>query len=200
LGDPPALWFEPLGRPALEADGERALALAALAVAAAADFYAAFSAADPHFLSHVAGQIATPQFPLAEALVLRAGAEDVALVCGTAMPLLAAAQMASIADHMRHVPPGGRAGIVARVRRHSAGVEPGGDGGHYISRVAVVPGRRGAGFGRAAVAEYLSRLGSVPVHLHVRRDNAAAIALYTSLGFVGRTGENYLFPLFSRPA
>jgi len=52
--------------------------------------------------------------------------------------------------------------------------------------VAVAPAERGAGLGRALLESLLAGLrarGARRVHLEVRRSNAAALALYESLGF-----------------
>ena len=55
-----------------------------------------------------------------------------------------------------------------------------------LARVAVEPGSRGRGHGRALVAAALERaraLGFDSVELNVHRDNERAVRLYASLGF-----------------
>ena len=55
-----------------------------------------------------------------------------------------------------------------------------------ILNVAVAPGARRRGTGRALLAESLARLGAAgvwSVYLEVRRSNSAARALYASAGF-----------------
>jgi ribosomal protein S18 acetylase RimI-like enzyme len=56
----------------------------------------------------------------------------------------------------------------------------------HLARVIVRPDVRGQGIGRALVETLLSRAaetGAAVATLNVYRDNAAAAALYTSLGF-----------------
>lgn len=60
------------------------------------------------------------------------------------------------------------------------------DGSGYVDYLAVVPTARGRGIGRAlawTACLELSTLGAEHVHLTVLADNAAARALYRSLGF-----------------
>ena len=73
--------------------------------------------------------------------------------------------------------------------RHAAGEAE-------LLRLAVVPGERRRGIGRALAAEGLARLvreGVQVCHLEVRMDNEPAIALYQRLGFVhiGRRRDYY---------
>ncbi len=61
------------------------------------------------------------------------------------------------------------------------------DGSGYIDFLAVEPGHRGQGLGRALVdhaCHDLFAAGASYAHLTVREDNPAARALYASLGFV----------------
>ena len=64
-----------------------------------------------------------------------------------------------------------------------------------ILSIAVDEGERGAGLGRRLLESLLSRLravGAQRVHLEVRGSNAAALALYESLGFrTSRRRERY---------
>jgi len=66
----------------------------------------------------------------------------------------------------------------------------------HITNIAVAESRRGQGVGRAltwALLQYLSNLGAAYATLEVRESNAAARALYASLGFqaVGRRKRYY---------
>jgi ribosomal-protein-alanine N-acetyltransferase len=64
-----------------------------------------------------------------------------------------------------------------------------------IYRIGVLPGRRGKGFGRRLMVEYLSeakRRGCKRVFLEVREGNIPAVELYRSLGFqVSARRKNY---------
>ena len=69
----------------------------------------------------------------------------------------------------------------------------------YIANVAVAPGARRQGVGRALIAALLERAAELElafVTLEVRPSNAAAIALYSGLGFepVGRRKNYYENP------
>jgi ribosomal-protein-alanine N-acetyltransferase len=65
----------------------------------------------------------------------------------------------------------------------------------YIASIAVDPELRGQGLGRLLLETEMARLhenGARKIGLHVREDNAAAIHLYESLGFVTQdTIPNY---------
>ncbi|GBD10099.1 N-alpha-acetyltransferase RimI [Candidatus Thermoflexus japonica] len=77
---------------------------------------------------------------------------------------------------------GGRVVGYAMVRRFRPGVE-----GWLIANVAVAPEFRGRGIGRALVSaclEYARAHGARWAALQVRADNAPALRLYRSLGFV----------------
>ena len=62
-----------------------------------------------------------------------------------------------------------------------------------VQTIGVAPGAQGRGIGRALLRELLRAGGNRTVHLEVRTDNAAAIALYESEGFerVGRRRHYY---------
>jgi len=65
-----------------------------------------------------------------------------------------------------------------------------------VQTVAVDLGERGRGTGRALLGALVDRVrarGATVVHLEVRADNAAAIGLYTALGFAadGRRRDYY---------
>jgi len=62
----------------------------------------------------------------------------------------------------------------------------------YLAELYVVPGRRGQGLGRAlmeAAIELARREGADHMDLGTGEDDAAARALYESLGFTHRGGE-----------
>ena len=62
----------------------------------------------------------------------------------------------------------------------------------YLEDLYVVPGRRGQGLGRAileAALEVARREGAIEMHLGTSEDDVAARALYESLGFSNRDGE-----------
>jgi ribosomal protein S18 acetylase RimI-like enzyme len=63
----------------------------------------------------------------------------------------------------------------------------------YIDGILVTPARQGHGLGRAATIKALEELKDIPlVDLVTHPDNARAIQLYESLGFViGERTENY---------
>ncbi|MEO7126624.1 MAG: ribosomal protein S18-alanine N-acetyltransferase [Nakamurella sp.] len=52
-----------------------------------------------------------------------------------------------------------------------------------VQTIGVAPAAQSRGIGRALFNELLRAAGGQPVHLEVRTDNAAAIALYESEGF-----------------
>jgi [ribosomal protein S18]-alanine N-acetyltransferase len=57
----------------------------------------------------------------------------------------------------------------------------------YIASIAVDPAYRGQGLGRLlmqSVMQKLAQTGADTIGLHVREDNASAIHLYQSLGFI----------------
>ncbi len=193
-----AFVFEPVGAQALRADRARALRLAELSLSAQPLFYRLIPLSHDAILDSVARQIADPAFDMAEAFVLRGG-EDTALVTDTDVTALASAQMAALMAFLRLVPASAAREFQGQMRAYSASIEPIADTGRYVSRVAVVAGRQGQGLGRRAMAEYLGRVGAMKVHLHAHRDNAAAIALYRSLGFVPRGDASYVFAAFTRP-
>ena len=62
----------------------------------------------------------------------------------------------------------------------------------YLEDLYVVPGRRGHGLGRAILEtalEVARREGAIEMHLGTSEDDVAARALYESLGFSNRDGE-----------
>lgn len=189
--------FEPVTAAALRADPARSLRLAELACSAQAAFCNLFPAPWSEIVNAVAMQIAAPGFDMEHAFALRDG-QDVAIVTGVTMPSLIASQMAAMAALLRLVPGPRKKTFLVRMRAYAAGVEPIRDTGHYVSRLAVAPERQGKGLGRRAMAEYVRQLGSQKAHLHVHRDNAAAIAAYLSLGYVPHSKENYVFPAYTR--
>lgn len=191
--------FEPVTAEALAADRVRALRLAELACSAQPQFYALIAMPRDAILEMVARQIADPAFDMPQAFVLRGG-EDVALVSDIDLSSLARAQMAALMAFLRSAPRDGAREFQIRMRAYSASIEPIDDTGRYVSRVAVADERRGEGLGRRVMAEYLRHAGASSVHLHVHRDNASAISLYRSLGFVRRSDADYVFPAFTRLA
>jgi len=193
-----ALVFEPVGAQALRADRARALRLAELSLSAQPLFYRLIALSRDAILDSVARQIADPAFDMAAAFVLRDGGDDEALVTDTDMAVLASAQMAALMAFLRLVPASAAREFQTRMRAYSASIEPIGDTGRYVSRVAVAAGRQGQGLGRRLMSDYLSRIGAAKVHLHVHRDNAAAIALYRSSGFAPRSDAGYVFAAFTR--
>lgn len=194
---PEAPAFEPVTAAVLRADRVRALRLAELACSAQPVFYELFPVPWPEIVDGVAMQLAEPGFDMEHVFVLRDG-PDVAVVTGVAMPLLPASQMAAMAALLRLVPGPQKKTFLTRMRAYAASVEPIHDTGHYISRVAVAPERRGKGLGRGVVGEYGRRLGPQKVHLHVHRDNAPAVAVYLSLGYVPRSNGDYVFAAYTR--
>jgi [ribosomal protein S18]-alanine N-acetyltransferase len=54
---------------------------------------------------------------------------------------------------------------------------------YEVHTIGVDPGYQGRGIGRRLLGELLNVAGDAVVHLEVRTDNAAAIALYRSVGF-----------------
>ncbi len=194
---PDDLHFECIARGALAEDPARAIALATLCWSASPEFYAVISTDKDALLPAIGRQIGEPGFDMPGVLAMRR-VTDVGLVAGLDLSLLAAGQMAALVALIKHVPQGARTRFTAEMRRHASGVEPVDAEGHYITRVAVAPVCRGEGLGRAMMCEYLSRFAQAEVHLHVRRDNAAAIALYRSLGFVRRSDADFLYPAFAR--
>ena len=194
-----ALIFEPITAETLAADPARALRLAALSWSAQPEFYALIATPREAILDRIARQIADPALDMPEAFVLRGG-EDVALVTSIDLSALARAQMAALMAFLRSAPKDGAREFQMRMRAYSATIEPIDDTGRYVSRVAVADERRGEGLGRQAMSEYLRHAGASSVHLHVHRDNAPAIALYRTLGFVRRSDADYVFPAFTRPA
>jgi len=56
------------------------------------------------------------------------------------------------------------------------------EGGRIVS-IAVRRSCQGLGLGRRLLAQTLTEMGPVPVHLEVRADNASALALYHGSGF-----------------
>jgi ribosomal protein S18 acetylase RimI-like enzyme len=190
-----ALVFETVTASALRADHARALRLAELAVSAQLEFYSHIPLPREVLLDAVARQMAQPAFDMAEVFVLR-GAEDLAMVADIDLAALPTAQMAALTAFLRLVPQ--RASLGERLRAFSAGIEPIADRGRYISRFAVASAVRGQGIGRTALRAYLDRFAATNVHLHVHRDNASAVALYRSLGFVPRSAAGFAFPAYSR--
>jgi ribosomal protein S18 acetylase RimI-like enzyme len=188
------LRFERVTAGALREDCERAGRLAELVWSAGHDFYELFGCNKLETLATIATQIGVPHFDLATALVGRTADGDAALVAGTTMDALSGAQMASMALHLKQVPPTDRAAAVSRFRSYSALLEPIDEGGIYVARVAVASQCQNTGFGKQIMREYLTRFGGGPVHLHVRRDNARAIALYRSVGFTYRSSRDFAFP------
>ncbi|HEX4861805.1 MAG TPA: GNAT family N-acetyltransferase [Rhizomicrobium sp.] len=192
-----ALVFEPVTAEVLRADRARALRLAELSLSAQPEFYRLIPLSRDAILDGVARQIAEPAFDMARAFVLSDGS-DAALITDTDMAMLASAQMAALMAFLRLVPASAKREFQERMRAYSASIEPIDDAGRYVSRVAVASGRQGQGLGRRAMSDYLGRVGAVKVHLHVHRDNAAAIALYRSQGFVPRSDADYVFPALTR--
>ena len=87
--------------------------------------------------------------------------------------------------------------------RLEAGAAPGGGARAYVATLAVRAAYRGRGLGRALVRGVVAGAGEDPgiTHacLHVHEANAAALALYTSLGFeVVGVLPNY-YPRLSPP-
>lgn len=189
--------FEPVTAEALRADHARARHLAELSLSAQPLFYRLIPLSHDAIIDSVARQIADPAFDMAGAFVLSDGG-DAALVTDTDMAVLASAQMAALMAFLRLVPAGDMREFQRRMRAYSASIEPIDDAGRYVSRVAVAAGRQGHGLGRRAMSEYLSRVGTTKVHLHVHRDNIAAITLYRSLGFAPRSDADHIFPAFTR--
>lgn len=189
--------FESVAADALAADPARALRLAGLSWSAQPEFYALIAMKREAILDRIARQIADPVFDMPQAFVLRDG-EDVALVTSIDLASLARAQMAALMAFLRFAPKDGAKEFQMRMRAYSATIEPIDDTGRYVSRVAVADERRGEGLGRQVMSEYLRHAGASSVHLHVHRDNAPAIALYRSLGFVKRSDADYVFPAFTR--
>ena len=164
-------------------------------MSAAEAFYAVVSRDGRAILPALGEQLGAPGFDLSETLVL---SDDSALVAGTALGGLAAAQSAALTHLLRHVPKDARTNFAAEMRRYMQGVEPIEAEGQYVGRVAVAPARRGEGLGRVILSEYLARFAPGSAHLHVRRDNAPAIALYRALGFERRSDRDFLFVAFTR--
>ena len=191
--------FESVTAEALAADPARALRLAALSWSAQPEFYALIAMKREAILDRIARQIADPAFDMPQAFVLRGG-EDVALVTSIDLSALARAQMAALMAFLRSAPKDGAKEFQMRMRAYSATIEPIDDAGRYVSRVAVADECRGEGLGRQVMSEYLRHAGASSVHLHVHRDNAPAIALYRSLGFVKCSDADYVFPAFTRSA
>jgi ribosomal protein S18 acetylase RimI-like enzyme len=190
--------FVPVTAAELRTDPLRAVRLAELAMGAQPLFYRATAIEGGALVEAVARQIAEPGFDMAVAFVLRAGGNDIALIAGLPLAALASAQAASMAALLKLAPASARKQTAAAIKRYAAGIEPIADTGHYVSRVAVVPARKGQGLGRQALSLYLDRLGAVATHLHVHRENAPAIALYRALGFVPRSRGTHIFPAFTR--
>jgi len=67
------------------------------------------------------------------------------------------------------------------------------DNSVYFSNIAILPTHRGHGLGRAAMSFLLAKSGNAPrIDLVTHPENAAALRLYTSLGFtVESRKENY---------
>ena len=66
----------------------------------------------------------------------------------------------------------------------------------YIASIAVDPTVRGQGLGRLLMETVMPKLytnGAQSIGLHVREDNAAAIGLYHSLGFITRHTVPYYY-------
>jgi len=55
---------------------------------------------------------------------------------------------------------------------------------YEVHTIGVDPAYQGGGVGRRLLDELLNFAGGAVVHLEVRTDNAAAIALYRSVGFI----------------
>ena len=185
---------------ALRADPARARHLAALAMSAQPVFYEAFQAERGALVNAVAAQLAEPGFDTELVFALRRDdGADLAVITGLPLAALASAQMASTAALLKLAAAPDRKAVMARLRSYSAGIEAIADDGHYVSRVGVAPESRGRGLARRAMRDYVERLGARKVHLHVRCDNAPAIAVYRSLGYVARSpGAAYVFPAYTR--
>lgn len=191
--------FERIVPEVLQSNLARAKGLAELVWMAGQDFYGGFPQDRDIVLRAIGRQIGSPEFDLADTLVLH-DSEDAALVAGTAVASLSAAQTTAALIHLKSAGRAHRTELAAHLRAYSAQLEPVDGTGHYISRVAVAPHRRGNGLGRHTMTEYLARLGRITAHLHVHRSNAPAVSLYKALGFLphGDSGLPYL--LLTRPA
>jgi len=157
---------------------------AALAYAAFEDFYSLFSGDRERVLAAVARQFLSPS----ELNQLVAAFEAGRLV-GIASyyelgemrerQMEGARSLFAIAEDTRAT----AAALRAFGRNFPATAPEGG----YIARFAVAADRRGSGLAArllAAVESAITRRGWTPVQLHVRRDNARALAFYAKCGYV----------------
>jgi ribosomal protein S18 acetylase RimI-like enzyme len=176
--------FEQIGPGLWQRNSGTALDLAEFVWSAAPDFYELFAQPKEEVLRTLATHVGEPGYDIANTMIATDG-YVIALVSGTSVASLSSGQMAAMTDHLKTVPQTARPAFLRAMRLYGAGLEPlQSMDGHYISRVAVLPEARGRGVGRRIVNEYVSRLGNVPVQLHVHRGNSAALALYKDLGFV----------------
>jgi ribosomal protein S18 acetylase RimI-like enzyme len=185
---------------ALRADPARALRLAMLTMSAQPLFYEIFQVERGAMVEAMAAQLAEPGFDAELVFVLRRDdGADLAVITGLPLAALPSAQIASTAALLKQVAAAQRKAVMTRLRAYSAGIEPIDDSGHYVSRVAVAPESRGQGLGRRAMRDYVEQLGAQNAHLHVRYDNAPAIAVYRSLRYAPRSPDAaYAFPAYTR--
>jgi ribosomal protein S18 acetylase RimI-like enzyme len=154
------------------------------------EFYGLLGFPRPELESRIAALIREPKGDLAPLWIGGTERDPLGIICAYDMTQMRARQMLGLrlllAGHADLTALGARIKAFAGER---AAVDP---EAFYLAKIYVAPAQRGQGWGDALLGYFVDegqRHGRPLCALHVRKDNAAAVALYLRHGFVAAAAQ-----------
>lgn len=177
-------------------DRATSLAVAELVYLASPHFYNLIPLSRPELMDAIADQIAEPGTEFENTYVDREGGSLRAVVTVIDAALLEKAKAAGLTRFIRRIPANQRADFFRSLTDYSSRVAPVGETGAYIPRISVASFARGQGLAAAMVNAVRTLFPQLPILLHVKQDNSAAINLYKKLGFQQIPPDGFTYSLW----
>lgn len=176
--------------------GARA-AMACLAHEALASYYDRLFIPAERLRAILADEACDPSTELGAGQVMLAGGRVGGLIVAYPASEMQARQQASL-FHLLQAQVDASEAILAAAEAQAAAVPPIAPDAFYLARIAVAAERRGTGLAETLLSSVGAGLPeSLPIGLHVHRDNERAIRFYLRCGFIRTDGADLPFQTFA---